>query len=484
MRPLLTLAAALAALLPFPARSQPVTWEKLPFLYDDGGGPVDSAEFLGFLSGSATDTLVVTGNDGFFVFHPGAGGGEGTWERRCRRCSGVFGTGLITEGGTLFVAPGAATEPDRSTDRGYTWQESVIGDGYPCQAFHQSALPALQGPAGGALLCSVVSTTYRSFGDGAPGTWEQAGRHGGDGIAYGEVPPSAALPGGRLLAGVYNGVTASDDGGVTWAPTSLYGFAQYIARSFAWVPEAGHPYRGAALAAVIDLTLGHADSSATVWRSDDGGSTWALAHQFSPTAHGIPDQGTNQSGVPIGHRLREADLYTASDGVVWAGLFADVAGPSAGNGGIARSTDGGRTWEVAAGPGSGWTGRGVRQITEGADGRLYVAAEEGGVWRSVEPVVAVAAAPELPAPADLALTVEPNPSTSQAAVRWRQASAGAARVSVFDARGREVLVVSESYRPSGEHRVEVDASGLAPGAYVVRVVAPSGSASGRLSIVR
>ena len=36
----------------------------------------------------------------------------------------------------------------------------------------------------------------------------------------------------------------------------------------------------------------------------------------------------------------------------------------------------------------------------------------------------------------------------------------------------------------GEHRVEVDVTGLAVGAYVVRVVTPGGTASGRLALVR
>ena len=80
--------------------------------------------------------------------------------------------------------------------------------------------------------------------------------------------------------------------------------------------------------------------------------------------------------------------------------------------------------------------------------------------------------------------MEPNPSAHQTAVRWRQASAGSARVSVLDARGREVLVVSESFRQPGEHRMEVNASGLAAGTYVVRVVTPSGTASARLALVR
>ncbi|HIG74694.1 MAG TPA: T9SS type A sorting domain-containing protein, partial [Bacteroidetes bacterium] len=99
------------------------------------------------------------------------------------------------------------------------------------------------------------------------------------------------------------------------------------------------------------------------------------------------------------------------------------------------------------------------------------------------PAVSGEAGPPEPA-GDLTLVVEPNPATRRAAVRWRQASAGSARVSVFDARGREVLVLADSYRPSGEHRIEVEASGLGPGAYVVRVVTPGGTASGRLALVR
>ncbi|HIG75633.1 MAG TPA: T9SS type A sorting domain-containing protein [Bacteroidetes bacterium] len=117
------------------------------------------------------------------------------------------------------------------------------------------------------------------------------------------------------------------------------------------------------------------------------------------------------------------------------------------------------------------------------DGRVY-AATDSLVWRTVEPAVAVAGAAGPEPTGNVSLVVEPNPATRQTAVRWRQASAGSARVSVLDARGREVLVVSESFRQPGEHREEVDASGLAAGAYLVRVVTPGGTASGRLSVMR
>jgi hypothetical protein len=99
--------------------------------------------------------------------------------------------------------------------------------------------------------------------------------------------------------------------------------------------------------------------------------------------------------------------------------------------------------------------------------------------------VAVASAPAPEPPADeIALTVEPNPATGCATARWRQPRAGSVRVSVFDVRGREVLVISERPRQPGEQAAEVDASALAPGVYVVRVVSPGGTAAATFSVAR
>ncbi|MEM6327351.1 MAG: sialidase family protein, partial [Bacteroidota bacterium] len=341
-------------------RAQSVTWEKLPILFDYGPNApkLDSAEFIGFVAGG--DTLFAAGNDGHYLFHAEADGGTGVWEQLCpSNCTTE--DGLVTRAGTLIVASSlTGVGCDRSLNHGRTWQQNVAPQQRDCHAIHQSALPAYGGPDGGRIIGAQVSAPCFSDEDGAPGTWtcgpSSGGGTGGDTVAFGDVMPSAALPEGRLLAGVWNGITTSDDGGRTWQPSSLYGFARAITRSLTWVPEVGHPYGGAALAAVQDFGLGERDSLATIWRSDDGGSTWTSVHRFSPTEYGIPDQGDNGEGYPLGYRLNQAVLFTASDGVVWAGLYANVAGPAPANGSMARSFDGGRTWEVAAGPGSGWGG--------------------------------------------------------------------------------------------------------------------------------
>ncbi|MEM0962158.1 MAG: T9SS type A sorting domain-containing protein [Bacteroidota bacterium] len=65
----------------------------------------------------------------------------------------------------------------------------------------------------------------------------------------------------------------------------------------------------------------------------------------------------------------------------------------------------------------------------------------------------------------------PNPATSRLALTLDLAAAGPVRLVVFDALGREVQVVADRSFGPGAHRVEIDASRLAPGAYIVRLQA-------------
>ena len=57
------------------------------------------------------------------------------------------------------------------------------------------------------------------------------------------------------------------------------------------------------------------------------------------------------------------------------------------------------------------------------------------------------------------------------------------RVAVYDALGRLVLRASHRY-DFGEHAVLLEASGLAPGAYVARVVAGEASGTVRFAVTR
>ena len=126
-----------------------------------------------------------------------------------------------------------------------------------------------------------------------------------------------------------------------------------------------------------------------------------------------------------------------------------------GTGGVYRTRDGGRTWEPITGVGSEWGGYGVETALVGRDGRLYVATY-GGVWRTSEPLP-VAAEAEPPEASGARLRVEPNPASGAVTIRLTLATPEAeVRVSVFDARGREVAVVASGARGAGVHVFAVD----------------------------
>ena len=79
----------------------------------------------------------------------------------------------------------------------------------------------------------------------------------------------------------------------------------------------------------------------------------------------------------------------------------------------------------------------------------------------------VSTAPDLEA---APLSVSPNPAASRATARFSTAAAGPARLEVVDVLGR-VLEAETRTLGVGDHALEVDLSGLAPGVYVVRLEA-------------
>ena len=83
----------------------------------------------------------------------------------------------------------------------------------------------------------------------------------------------------------------------------------------------------------------------------------------------------------------------------------------------------------------------------------------------------------------LSLAVSPNPVRGTATVRFEVGAPGPIRLSVFDALGREVAVVSES-PAAGPDRVAFDASGLPAGVYVARLAAGGRVASRPFVVVR
>jgi hypothetical protein len=130
------------------------------------------------------------------------------------------------------------------------------------------------------------------------------------------------------------------------------------------------------------------------------------------------------------------------------------------------------------------------------DGRLWAAGRtiDADVFntlvvRSVDPVTTirypdptVPVAIEPPAPAD-AFAVRgpsPNPAVDRATLGLTLGEPADIRVEAFDALGRRVAVLHDGPMAAGEREVLLDVARLAPGAYVVRVVATSADGATRL----
>ena len=78
----------------------------------------------------------------------------------------------------------------------------------------------------------------------------------------------------------------------------------------------------------------------------------------------------------------------------------------------------------------------------------------------------------------------PDPAVSRATVRYQTGAPGPARLTVVDLLGREVAVLADGPHVPGEHRAEIDASGLAAGVYVVVLEAGGRRATRLLTVAR
>lgn len=78
----------------------------------------------------------------------------------------------------------------------------------------------------------------------------------------------------------------------------------------------------------------------------------------------------------------------------------------------------------------------------------------------------------------------PNPARGDVMVQVGVPSAGPVRVSVFDARGREVAVLIDGPRPTGWHPLRWEPAGLASGVYLVRAGTAERQVTRRVTVVR
>jgi hypothetical protein len=87
--------------------------------------------------------------------------------------------------------------------------------------------------------------------------------------------------------------------------------------------------------------------------------------------------------------------------------------------------------------------------------------------------------------AELTLFAAPNPASGMTRIEFALTSAAPVYLAVYDLMGREVAVIADgAVQPQGTFEASFDASTLAPGTYLYRLVTPNGSVSRALTVVR
>ncbi len=106
-------------------------------------------------------------------------------------------------------------------------------------------------------------------------------------------------------------------------------------------------------------------------------------------------------------------------------------------------------------------------------------AGSGTEFEAASDFFAAAAAEAAPA-----VAVAPNPFARRTSLRFEVAEVADARLAVYDVLGREVAVLVDGPLEAGEHHVVFEATGLAAGTYVYRLVVGGTAQAGRMTLAR
>jgi photosystem II stability/assembly factor-like uncharacterized protein len=373
----LVIALAASGGVLFTARPVQIVWRPVP----SDGLPVSSPRAVFALASSRLGGSIFAGSD-YGVYRSDDDGQ--TWQPASQGLSAASVRALAVgaDGKRLFA--GTANGIYRSDDDGQTWQPASQGlVGLVVQGL-------TLGPDRRTLFAVASSSAYRS--DDGGDTWQRIKIQD----ATFDLRALVAGMDGQTIFGLTNiGAYRSVDNGRQWtrilAPP---------APDQAWIPEtlAVGPTDGALFVSLRSSSIVHsrdggrhwleipftdmgtvlaftvapdgrslvAGTDTGIYRSDDDGQTWVL------TTHGQNFQ--NVRSFAIG-----------SDGkTIFAGIVDDRFPGGSGNtepvsGGIARSDDGGRTWQfVHTSP----TGLPIAALTRGPDGKSLFATTRAGIFRS------------------------------------------------------------------------------------------------------
>ncbi len=199
-----------------------------------------------------------------------------------------------------------------------------------------------------------------------------------------------------------------------------------------------------------------------IYRTTDGGASWTQVATERIQSLVIRD---DQDGVALGF-YDDQLLHTTDAGLTWTSTSPPFGAPGPGIT-IVQTT-------AALPVAGGW-------LLGGNTNRIILGLTD----------TASAAAPEAVTPhaGVRLLNASPNPFNPTTEIAFRTAVAGPVRVTVHDAAGRLVRVLSEELRAAGSHAVRWDgrdAAGMpaASGVYLVRVAGPRVVDRGKITLVK
>jgi photosystem II stability/assembly factor-like uncharacterized protein len=294
----------------------------------------------------------------------------------------------------------------------------------------------------------------------------------GTGYAMGD-PPSAA-------AGNYV-VLKSTDFGQTWThtttePPNAANEAGWN-NSF-WCTDASHIWFGS--------------NQSRVWRSVDGGATWASGASGSTNSYAVSFKDAN-NGL-VGHSGGIIRI-SSNGGATWATASSptasDIQGLSFLSGTNSAWINAGAVPYRTTNNGSSWSAQTVYPIS----GTLYHSsfADTSNGWAVTSngevlhyrPAGSTAVEQDQLVPTDYALEQNyPNPFNPSTVIGYRIQERGFVSLKVFDVLGREVATLVKEVKQPGTYSVQWDASGEASGVYFYRIQAGDFVATEKLLFLR
>ena len=392
-----------------------------------------------------------------------------------------------------------------SDDGGQTWRVTYNTDSTPV-IFRSVAFR--EGTGVGVAVADRQSWFMRTEDYGE--TWER--------IVEVEGAPSSFLDvdhagGDDWFAVGPTSIRRSEDNGLTWQDWAIRAVDDNGNR----IPRAGFAnldvieFLDAERGIVADPSM--SDGVGRIWATADGGNTWRVAHVLDGvadvtfTGDGTRSVGLGRDRVQVYENLFDPAARKQTVEQFGSGLGSPVAvsfgTPEVGflllsGEQVRRTEDGGETWASASAfPTNYVTPRDETFMTRidmldahigvvtGADGRIG-GTDSGGGLASYTLVVSNEPSPEAPeVPAVVTLGAPaPNPIRSTARVQFGLGASGRVHLAVYDALGREVATLADGPLAAGEHEATFDATGLAPGGYVVRLRGEDAVTARTVTVVR